>query len=205
MPSQYKKISPVGTQVLVKVAEAETKTAGGILLAESSQRKPTSGDVAEFGDKCVGMKKGVTVLYNKFGIGCVDIEMGGETYILIREEDLIGTFPGSGATANDIPKLTPLGDRVMLKTDTVSTTTAGGIMLTDGAVEKPCTGVIVSVGPGKRVEGKDGKDGEEDEVKKPSTKKGDKVMYFKYAGDKMYDSEGAEYIVLADRDILATM
>jgi chaperonin GroES len=48
-------------------------------------------------------------------------------------------------------------------------------------------------------------DGEEDEVKKPSTKKGDKVMYFKYAGDKMYDSEGAEYIVLADRDILATM
>ena len=52
------------------------------------------------------MKKGVTVLYNKFGIGCVDIEMGGETYILIREEDLIGTFPGSGATANDIPKLT---------------------------------------------------------------------------------------------------
>ena len=92
------------------------------------------------------MKKGVTVLYNKFGIGCVDIEMGGETYILIREEDLIGTFPGSGATANDIPKLTPLGDRVMLKTDTVSTTTAGGIMLTDGAVEKPCTGVIVSVG-----------------------------------------------------------
>ena len=70
------------------------------------------------------MKKGVTVLYNKFGIGCVDIEMGGETYILIREEDLIGTFPGSGATANDIPKLTPLGDRVMLKTDTVSTTNA---------------------------------------------------------------------------------
>ena len=151
------------------------------------------------------MKKGVTVLYNKFGIGCVDIEMGGETYILIREEDLIGTFPGSGATANDIPKLTPLGDRVMLKTDTVSTTTAGGIMLTEGAVEKPCTGVIVSVGPGKRVEGKDGVDGEEDEVKKPSTKKGDKVMYFKYAGDKMYDSEGAVYIVLADRDILATM
>lgn len=43
MPRPQSQISPVGTQVLVKVAEAETKTAGGILLAESSQRKPTSG------------------------------------------------------------------------------------------------------------------------------------------------------------------
>ena len=43
VPRPQSQISPVGTQVLVKVAEAETKTAGGILLAESSQRKPTSG------------------------------------------------------------------------------------------------------------------------------------------------------------------
>ena len=150
----------------------------------------------------MGVKKCVTVLYNKFGIGCVDIEMGGDSYILIREEDLIGTFPGSGATADDIPKLTPLADRVMLKVDSVSTTTAGGIMLTEGAVEKPCTGVIVSVGPGKKVEGKDG---EEDEIKPLATKKGDKVMYFKYAGDKMYDGDGEEYVVLAERDILASM
>ena len=148
------------------------------------------------------MKKGVTVLYNKFGIGCVDVEMGGDAYILIREEDLIGTFPGSGATANDIPKLTPLADRVMLKVDSVARTTAGGIMLTEGAVEKPCTGVIVSVGPGKKGEGKDG---EEDEIKPLAIKKGDKVMYFKYAGDKMFDGDGEEYVVLAERDILASM
>ena len=57
---------------------------------------------------------------------------------------------------------------------------------------------LVAVGPGKA--------GEKDEEVKPMTlKAGDKVIYFKYAGDKMYDSEGAEYIVLADRDILATM
>ena len=76
-------------------------------------------------------------------------------------------------------------------------------MLTEGAVEKPCTGVIVSVGPGKKVEGT--KDGEEDEIKPLATKKGDKVMYFKYAGDKMYDGDGEEYVVLAERSILASM
>ena len=89
----------------------------------------------------------------------------------------------------------------MLKVDSVSTTTAGGIMLTEGAVEKPCTGVIVSVGPGKKVEGK--KDGEEDEIKPLATKKGDKDT--KYAGDKMFDGDGEEYVVLAERDILASM
>jgi chaperonin GroES len=36
-------------------------------------------------------------------------------------------------------------------------------------------------------------------------KKGDKVMFFKYAGDKMYDDEGVEYIVVRENDILATM
>ena len=67
-----------------------------------------TGDVAEFGPDCEGVEKGNTVLYNKFGIGCTDIEMGGDSYIVIKECDLIGTFPGSGATADDIPKLSPL-------------------------------------------------------------------------------------------------
>jgi chaperonin GroES len=37
-----------------------------------------------------------------------------------------------------------------------------------------------------------------------SIKADDKVMYFKYAGDKMYDTEGKEYVVLHENDILAT-
>ena len=42
-------------------------------------------------------------------------------------------------------------------------------------------------------------------IKPLATKKGDKVMYFKYAGDKMFDGDGEEYVVLAERDILASM
>lgn len=70
-------------------------------------------------------------------------------------------------------------------------------MLTEGAVEKPCTAVVVAAGPGKK--------GEDGEVKPVGVSVGDRVMYFKYAGDKMYDGDGKEYVVLHDNDILATM
>jgi|TARA_B110000977_G_scaffold132451_1_gene168681 chaperonin GroES len=149
------------------------------------------------GPDCKSLEKGNTVLYNKFGIGCTDLEMGDDSYIVIKEQDLIGTFPGSGATASDIPKMSPLGDRILIKPEEVSNTSAGGIMLTDGAVERPSTATVIAAGPGKK-----GEDGELVEMK---IKKGDKVMFFKYAGDKMYDSDGLEYIVVRELDILATM
>jgi len=112
------------------------------------------------------------------------------------------THPRADVHPVSPPQISPVGTQVLVKVAEAEKTTAGGIMLTEGAVEKPCTGVIVSVGPGKKVEGKDG---EEDEIKPLATKKGDKVMYFKYAGDKMFDGDGEEYVVLAERDILASM
>ena len=39
----------------------------------------------------------------------------GKDYTLIREDDLIGVLPRSGATAADVPELKPLSDRVLLK------------------------------------------------------------------------------------------
>lgn len=66
-----------------------------------------AGDVAEVGPDCE-LEKGKHVIYNKFGIGTTDIEMNGDSYVIIKEADLIGSFPGSSATANDIPKMTPL-------------------------------------------------------------------------------------------------
>ena len=132
--------------------------------------------------------------------------MGGSSYVMINERDLIGTFPGAGATAEDIPKLTPLGDRILLKTDDAETTTAGGIMLTEGAVEKPCTATVLATGPGKKAAEKGGEDEKDAAEAKPiAIKKGERVMYFKYAGDKMYDGDGKEYVVLHENDVLAVM
>lgn len=69
------------------------------------------GDVTQAFD----LKVGETILYSKFGIGVTDLTLQGELHILIREDDVIGTMPRSGATAEDVPHLKPAADRVLLK------------------------------------------------------------------------------------------
>ena len=71
---------PKGDLVMVKVAEPEVKTTGGIILPDSVRKRPTSGDVVAVGDghtaeRTVKMtlKAGDTVLYSKFGIGSIDL------------------------------------------------------------------------------------------------------------------------------------
>ena len=78
--------------------------------------------MAAVGDGRVGertqefqLKAGDTIVYSKFGIGATDLEVQGETYVLIKEDDCIGTLPRPGATAADVPELKPIGDRVLLK------------------------------------------------------------------------------------------
>ena len=99
-------VMPKGDLVLAKVAEAEEKTTGGILLPGSAQTRPTSGEVVALGDGQVGTKQhaftlkgGETVLYSRFGIGATELEVQGEQHLLIREDDLIGIMPRPNATA----------------------------------------------------------------------------------------------------------
>eukprot|EP00882_Tetradesmus_deserticola_P025789 GHRQ01028358.1.p3 GENE.GHRQ01028358.1~~GHRQ01028358.1.p3 ORF type:complete len:142 (+),score=28.15 GHRQ01028358.1:173-598(+) len=98
IPKGFNKVEPKGDRVLVKVAEQEQKTRGGILLPVSAQSRPTSGDVLKLGDGrladgCVKpfyLKEGQTVLYSKFGFMYTELKMGDEEFILIREDDVIG-------------------------------------------------------------------------------------------------------------------
>ena len=86
-------------------------------------------------------------------------------------------------------KLTPLGDRVVLKQLEAETTTKSGIVLTTATQEKPQEAEVVAVGPGT-----------EDE--KMELKTGDKVIFAQYAGtDVKYGGE--EYSIMNQRDILA--
>ena len=90
-------------------------------------------------------------------------------------------------------KLTPLGDRVVLKQLEAETTTKSGIVLTTATQEKPQEAEVVAVGPGGMVDGK--------EVTM-QVKVGDKVIYSKYAGTDV-ELEGEKYIVVKQSDILA--
>ena len=207
-PPPSPQLTPRGEYVLAAVASAESKTTSGVLLPTSAQKAPTSGDVVAVGAgapprKAAGgaapvpldLKPGDTILYSKFGLGATDLKLGGKDHILIRASDVIGTLPRSGATAADIPALAPAADRVLLKVTPAAGVTAGGVVLPDSAKEKPVAGVVVRTGPGKR-------DEETGERVAPKVKEGDRVLYFKWAGDAMETPSGDAFVVLHESDIL---
>ncbi|MEF2229573.1 MAG: co-chaperone GroES [Pseudodesulfovibrio sp.] len=91
-------------------------------------------------------------------------------------------------------KLKPLNDRVLVKRLEMEEKTAGGIYIPDSAKEKPMKGEVVAVGPGKLDE--DGK------RVKMTVKKGDTVLFAKYAGSEI-KIDGDEHLVMREDDILA--
>ena len=90
-------------------------------------------------------------------------------------------------------KLSPLGDKVVLKQLEAEETTASGIVLPGNAQEKPQQAEVIAVGPGGVVDGK--------EVKM-QVSVGDKVIYSKYAGTEV-KLDGDKLMVIRQGDILA--
>lgn len=86
-------------------------------------------------------------------------------------------------------KLVPLGDRVVLKQVEAEEKTKSGIILTSAAQEKPQEAEVIEVGPGT------------DDVKM-EVKKGDMVIYSKYAGTEV-KLDGETYMIVKQADILA--
>ena len=92
-------------------------------------------------------------------------------------------------------KLSPLGERVVLKESIAEETTKSGIVLPSQAKEKPQYAEVVEVGPGIVV----------DREKIPmELKPGDKVIYSKYAGMEVKLGDD-EYIIVKQSDILAVV
>ncbi len=88
----------------------------------------------------------------------------------------------------------PLADRVLVKRIEEEQQTKGGIIVPDTAKEKPQQGKVVEVGPGRMTE--DGR------RVKLEVKKGDKVLFGKYAGTEISVGD-EEYLILREDDILA--
>ncbi|MFH1625689.1 MAG: co-chaperone GroES [Pseudomonadota bacterium] len=90
-------------------------------------------------------------------------------------------------------KIRPLQDRVIVKRIEEEETTKGGIIIPDSAKEKPMEGKVIAVGTGKVLE--DGK-------KFPlDVKKGDRVLFGKYAGTEVKIDE-VEHLIMREDDIL---
>ena len=90
----------------------------------------------------------------------------------------------------------PLGDRVLVTRVAEETTTKGGIIIPDSAKEKPIEGKVVAVGNGRR--------NDKGDVQKLEVKKGDRVLFGKYAGTEV-KIDGDEHVVLREDDILGVV
>ena len=88
----------------------------------------------------------------------------------------------------------PLGDRVVIEpTDDEEQMSSGGIYIPDTAKEKPQTGTVVAVGPGKLTD---------EGARLPmDVAVGDTVVYSKYSGTEYKDGD-TEYLVVRQDDIL---
>ncbi|MEE9438460.1 MAG: co-chaperone GroES [Saprospiraceae bacterium] len=82
----------------------------------------------------------------------------------------------------------PINDRVVIQPAEAETKTSGGIIIPDTAKEKPQKGKVIAVGPGK-------------EDIKMTVKKGDTVLYGKYAGQEI-NYKGKDYLIMREDDIL---
>ena len=92
-------LQPIGNRILVKPFTKEQTTKGGIVLPDSAQEKPQTGEVVAVGQgkmmgdtiisfEEMGVKKGVTVMFKDFGP--IEIKMGSVDYLVIEAKDILG-------------------------------------------------------------------------------------------------------------------
>jgi len=91
-------------------------------------------------------------------------------------------------------KVRPLHDQVIVQRLEEEERTKGGIIIPDTAKEKPIEGKVIAVGTGRN---------KKDGTKIPlEVKKGNRVLYAKYAGTEV-KMDGEEYLIMKEEDILA--
>ncbi|MBR9907145.1 co-chaperone GroES [Pseudidiomarina donghaiensis] len=96
------KLRPLHDRVIIKRSEAETKSAGGIVLTGSAAEKSTRGEVVAVGNgrildngdvKALDVKVGDTVLFNEsYGVKTQKID--GEEYLIMSESDILAIIEG---------------------------------------------------------------------------------------------------------------
>ncbi len=83
-------IKPLADRVIIKPAEAEEKTASGIIIPDTAKEKPQKGSVVAVGngkkDEPITVKVGDNVLYGKYA--GTEITVDGKEYLIMRESDI---------------------------------------------------------------------------------------------------------------------
>ncbi|TDR47833.1 chaperonin GroES [Tahibacter aquaticus] len=95
------KLRPLHDRVIIKRLEAETKSAGGIVIPDSATEKPVRGEVVAAGSgkiledgkvRPIAVKAGDKVLFGKYS--GTEVKIDGEELLVMREEDLLAVIEG---------------------------------------------------------------------------------------------------------------
>ena len=108
------KLKPLHDWVVIKRSEAEERSPGGIIIPDTAKDKPSEGIVVSIGpgsykkikekEKFVPttLHPGQRVFYPKYM--AKEVEVGGEEFTLVREDDILGTFEGERRLAKREPE-----------------------------------------------------------------------------------------------------
>jgi chaperonin GroES len=194
-------ITPLNNFILVKTAEAVEETTGGILLTGKAKLVKTEGTVVAAGPGKthpdsgtvfeIPVSKGDGVVYGRFD--GTEVDISGEKHTLIRDDDILVKFTGGELTMDSVEVVR---DNVLVFVERKEVETEGGILIAKSSKseQKPSTGEVVKVGPGKMAAN--------GELMAMEVAIGDIVKFRDFAGNEV-EIQGKEYCVVKMSDILA--
>jgi chaperonin GroES len=92
-------LKPIGDRIVVRPKSAEEMTKSGIILPDTAKERPQEGEVMAVGTGrimddgtvvALSVKVGDTVLFSKYG--GTEVKIGGEEYIILREDDVLAVL-----------------------------------------------------------------------------------------------------------------
>jgi len=194
-------IMPLSNYILVKNKAALSSTAGGIILPDKAQEKPTEGVAVSCGPGRIHpetgieipmpIKPGDSVIYGKFD--GTKVEYDGTDHTFIRDDDVLVVYSGDEVTLSN---LRLIRDQVLVKLEKEEDATPSGIVIAQVSENKkrPDHGEVIAYGEGRVASNGN--------LTPMPIKAGEVVKFRDYAGSEIKIA-GQDYLVVRVTDILA--
>lgn len=194
-------LQPISNNLLIKVKEVASSTAGGLYIPDNAKERPTEGSVIAAGPGRVHPETGVqldiaaiaghNVIYGKYD--GTELKYNDADHQLIKDDDVLLTYEGDRASLENVKCVK---DQVLVKLPPKEEKNASGIIIsTPGSKDKRRDyGEVMKVGPGRQAGN--------GIYQKIQVQPGDNVKFREFAGTEV-KLDGKDYLVIRAYDILA--
>lgn len=194
-------VSPCSNFILVKIAESDKETEGGIILSAKAQEKRTDGKVISVGPGRTHQESGVlfpmpvvpgeSVVYGKYDGTEIDYE--GSMHMLIRDTDILAKYSGGKMTIDSV-EMTSDSVLVSVNRSGEEETQSGLLIASSANKGKASSGEVVKIGPGRMAAN--------GELMPVDVSPGDFVKFRDFAGNELVIGK-QDYAVVRFPDIIA--